>query len=81
MRRVSPLERIRLFGRAGLDVVAALGRSTLFLGHALLGRRTPGTGLHLLVKQLYSVGVCRWRSSSSRACSLAWCWPCRATTS
>ncbi|MEZ1441137.1 hypothetical protein QVM41_33435, partial [Pseudomonas shirazica] len=25
MRRVSPLERIRLFGRAGLDVVAALG--------------------------------------------------------
>lgn len=57
MRRVSPLERIRLFGRAGLDVVAALGRSTLFLGHALLGRRTPGTGLHLLVKQLYSVGV------------------------
>ncbi|WP_244243127.1 hypothetical protein, partial [Pseudomonas aeruginosa] len=24
MRRVSPLERIRLFGRAGLDVVAAL---------------------------------------------------------
>lgn len=38
-------------------MVAALGRSTLFLGHALLGRRTPGTGLHLLVKQLYSVGV------------------------
>ena len=44
MRRVSPLERIRLFGRAGLDVVAALGRSTLFLGHALLGRRGRTAG-------------------------------------
>ncbi|MGV8677666.1 ABC transporter permease, partial [Pseudomonas aeruginosa] len=57
MRRVSPLERIRLFGRAGLDVVAALARSTPFPGHARLVRRTPGTGLHLLVQQLYSVGV------------------------
>ena len=30
MRRTSSLERVRLFGRAGIDVVAALGRSTIF---------------------------------------------------
>lgn len=57
MRRRSSLERIRLLGRAAIDVVAALGRSTLFLLHALFGRRSAGAGLHLLVRQLYSVGV------------------------
>ena len=57
MRRTSPLERVRLFGRAGIDVVAALGRSTLFLLHALFGRGTSGNSLQLLTKQLYSVGV------------------------
>lgn len=57
MRRTSPLERLRLFGRAGIDVVATLGRSVLFLGHALLGRSRAGKPLQLLIKQLHSVGV------------------------
>ena len=57
MRRKSLLERIRLLGRSGLDVVEALGRSTLFLVHALFGRTGVGQGFHLLVKQLYAVGV------------------------
>lgn len=57
MRQKSLLERIGLFGRAGIDVVATLGRSSLFLMHALFGRTTAGSGFQLLVKQLYSVGV------------------------
>lgn len=57
MRRTSSLERVRLFGRAGIDVVAALGRSTIFLLRALFGRGTSGHSLQLLIKQLYSVGV------------------------
>lgn len=57
MRSLPILERIRLFGRAGIEVVEALGRSTLFLLHALLGRNGLGSGFQLLVKQLYSVGV------------------------
>ncbi len=57
MRKKSPLERIRLLGRAGLDVVEALGRSTLFLLRALFGSTGTGAGFQLLVKQLYFVGV------------------------
>ncbi|UCJ16867.1 lipid asymmetry maintenance ABC transporter permease subunit MlaE [Pseudomonas sp. MM211] len=57
MRRTSSLERVRLFGRAGIDVVATLGRSTIFLLRALFGRGTSGNSLQLLIKQLYSVGV------------------------
>ncbi|OCX23020.1 ABC transporter permease [Stutzerimonas xanthomarina] len=57
MRKRSPLERVRLLGKAGLDVLAALGRSTLFLVHALFGRGGFDNGLTLLCKQLYSVGV------------------------
>lgn len=57
MRKRSPLERIRLLGKAGLDVLATLGRSTLFLLHALFGRGGFDNGLALLCKQLYSVGV------------------------
>ncbi|MGP0171937.1 lipid asymmetry maintenance ABC transporter permease subunit MlaE [Pseudomonas sp. NCHU5208] len=57
MRRTSPLERVRLFGRAGIDVVATLGRSVLFLGHAVFGRSRAGKPLQLLIKQLYAVGV------------------------
>ncbi|WP_120996873.1 lipid asymmetry maintenance ABC transporter permease subunit MlaE [Stutzerimonas urumqiensis] len=57
MRRYSPLERVRLLGRAGLDVLAALGRSVIFLLHALLGRGGLREGFALLVRQLYSVGV------------------------
>lgn len=57
MRTKSPLERIRLLGKAGLDVCQALGRSTLFLFHVLAGRSGLGNGLQLLIKQLYFVGV------------------------
>ncbi|MCK9535308.1 MAG: lipid asymmetry maintenance ABC transporter permease subunit MlaE [Pseudomonas sp.] len=57
MARKSLLERIALLGRSGLDTVQALGRSLIFLWHVLIGRGGAGTGLHLLVKQLYSVGV------------------------
>lgn len=57
MRRKSLLERIRLFGRSAIDVLAVLGRSCLFLGHSQGGRSGIGGGFQLLVKQLYSVGV------------------------
>ena len=57
MRKTSTLERIRLFGRAGIDVVATLGRSSVFLLRALLGRGGAGKPLQLLIKQLYAVGV------------------------
>jgi len=57
MRRKSILERIRLFGRSAIDVLAVLGRSCLFLGHAMGGRGGIGGSFQLLVKQLYSVGV------------------------
>jgi len=57
MRKISSLERVRLFGRAGLDVLATLGRSSVFLLHAMLGRGTSNNALQLLVKQLYAVGV------------------------
>nr|WP_256573077.1 ABC transporter permease [Pseudomonas sp. CC6-YY-74] len=57
MHKTSTLERIRLFGRAGIDVVATLGRATVFLVRALFGRSSAGSPLQLLIKQLYSVGV------------------------
>ena len=53
----SLLNRIALFGRSGLDVVQALGRSSVFLFQSLLGRKGAGSSWHLLIKQLYSVGV------------------------
>lgn len=57
MRRRTPLERVRLMGRAGIDVAATLGRSSIFLVRALFGRGGTGSPWQLLVKQLYSVGV------------------------
>ena len=36
MRRRSLLERVRLLGRSAIDVLAVLGRSCLFLFHALV---------------------------------------------
>src|SRR5690606_23740308 len=57
MRRNSPIEQLRLFGRAGIDVVATLGRSVLFLVGALFGRSRAGKPLQLLIKQLFAVGV------------------------
>jgi len=38
MRKKSIMERVRLFGRSAIDMVGILGRSGLFLGHALVGR-------------------------------------------
>ncbi|MEK1906676.1 MAG: lipid asymmetry maintenance ABC transporter permease subunit MlaE [Pseudomonas sp.] len=57
MRKSSPLERVRLLGRSGIDVVAAMGRSALFLGSSLFGRSGLRNGGQLLIRQLYSVGV------------------------
>ena len=57
MRKISLMDRIGLFGRAGIDTVAVLGRSAVFLFHALLGRGGIGGGFGLLIKQLHSVGV------------------------
>nr|WP_298135684.1 lipid asymmetry maintenance ABC transporter permease subunit MlaE [uncultured Pseudomonas sp.] len=57
MRKVSAVERVRLFGRAGIDVVATLGRSFVFLLRAIFGRGTTGHSWQLLTKQLYAVGV------------------------
>lgn len=57
MPRHSPLNRIRLLGKAGLDVTQALGRSALFLFHVLIGRSGLRNSLQLLIKQLYFVGV------------------------
>ncbi|MCJ8169959.1 lipid asymmetry maintenance ABC transporter permease subunit MlaE [Pseudomonas sp. A3.4] len=51
------LDRIALLGRAGLDVLAAMGRSVVFLFLAIAGRASFGNRLQLLMQQLYSVGV------------------------
>ncbi|MES2820667.1 MAG: lipid asymmetry maintenance ABC transporter permease subunit MlaE [Pseudomonadota bacterium] len=57
MRKRSLLERIRLLGRTGIDVVGTLGASGIFLARALFGRGSRGNGFQLLIKQLHSVGV------------------------
>ena len=57
MRKSSPLERVRLLGRSGIDVVGTLGRSLLFLLSSLFGRSGLRNGTQLLIRQLYSVGV------------------------
>ncbi len=57
MRKSSPVERIRLLGRSGIDVVQALGRSSLFLFSSLFGRSGLSNGGQLLIRQLYFVGV------------------------
>lgn len=57
MRRKSLFDRIALLGRAAIDVVQAMGRSTLFLFSSLFGRSGLRNGGQLLVRQLYSVGV------------------------
>ena len=57
MRKLSVTERVRRVGEAGLNVVGAQGRATLFLFHALFGRSGLDNRFALLVRQLYSVGV------------------------
>ncbi|HDZ56017.1 MAG TPA: lipid asymmetry maintenance ABC transporter permease subunit MlaE [Pseudomonas xinjiangensis] len=51
------INRLALLGYAGLNVIAALGRSGVFLFQALTGRSRFGNAFELLLKQLYSVGV------------------------
>jgi phospholipid/cholesterol/gamma-HCH transport system permease protein len=57
MRKKTLQGRVQLLGRAGIDVLAALGRSVVFLLRAMFGRGGAGSAWQLLVKQLYSVGV------------------------
>lgn len=51
------VDRVASLGRIGLDVIAAIGRSGIFLFQALTGRSRYGNGFALLVKQLYALGV------------------------
>lgn len=51
------MDRIARVGREGLDVLASAGRSGQFLWRSLVGVPRPATGLPLLVRELYSVGV------------------------
>ena len=51
------IDRIRLLGRNGLDVLNAFGRSGLFIFHSLWALPNPRTNVPLTVKQIYSVGV------------------------
>ena len=48
---------LRALGRWGLGKLRALGRSSILLCHALIGRPQPGRQFPLLIKQIYFVGV------------------------
>lgn len=50
-------DRLAAFGRLGLSAIASLGRSGCFLAGTLIGVPRPLTGLPLLARQIYSVGV------------------------
>ena len=50
-------DRLAAFGRLGLSAIASLGRSGRFLAGTLIGVPKPLTGLPLLARQIYSVGV------------------------
>lgn len=51
------VKRLELLGRAGLLFLADIGRATLILFHALVGKPDWMAGFGRLVQQLYSVGV------------------------
>lgn len=51
------IDRVAALGRLGLNIVASFGRSGRFLMGVLGGVPKPATGLPLLVRQLYAVGV------------------------
>lgn len=51
------IERIRRMGQRGLEVLEALGRSGLFLFHALWALPNVRTNVPLTIRQMYSVGV------------------------
>ncbi len=57
MHKRSLLEQTALLGRAAIDVVEAMGRSTLFLLHAMFGRGGVGGGFQLLIKQIHAIGI------------------------
>lgn len=50
-------DRLAALGRFGLSAIASLGRSGRFLAGTLIGVPKPLTGLSLLARQIYSVGV------------------------
>jgi phospholipid/cholesterol/gamma-HCH transport system permease protein len=49
--------RLAALGRSSIDTLASLGRASEFLFRSLVAVPRPATGLPLLIKQLYSVGV------------------------
>ncbi|HVL01465.1 MAG TPA: ABC transporter permease, partial [Dongiaceae bacterium] len=51
------IDRIRLLGRNGLDVLGAIGRSGLFIFQSLWALPNPRTNFPLVVKQIYFIGV------------------------
>lgn len=51
------LEYFRNIGARAIHSVAVLGRSGVFLANSLIGVPTIRSGLPLLIKQLYSIGV------------------------
>lgn len=51
------IDRVRLLGRNGLDILNAFGRSGLFIFHSLWALPNLRTSFPLVVKQIYSVGV------------------------
>ena len=51
------IKRVQLLGRSGLAFMGDVGRASLFLYHALIGKPDWVHGFGRLVQQLYSVGV------------------------
>ena len=51
------VERISQLGHRGMKSLLAVGRATIMLYHALVGQPEPRKHFHLLVQQLYVVGV------------------------
>lgn len=51
------LNGIARLGHHGLTIIASLGRAGQFLWRALVGVPSPRTGLPLLIKQIWSIGV------------------------
>ncbi|ROU01955.1 lipid asymmetry maintenance ABC transporter permease subunit MlaE [Marinobacter sp. R17] len=51
------IDRLATIGRGTFDILASLGRSSEFLVRSLIAVPRPATGLPLLFKQIYAVGV------------------------
>lgn len=50
-------DRVARLGAGALSTIASLGRAMIFLWRALAGVPRPATGLPLLIRQIYQVGV------------------------